>query len=435
MNRSKQARTVAAAAALTATVSLVAGCGSAASQGPAELSDEPVTLSMTWWGNDVRQSNTQAIIDAFEAEHPNITIEPSFADWGGYWDKLATETAANNSADIIQMDEKYISTYASRGALYDLAELGDSLDTSGFPESALAATTVEDGLYGLPAGLTAYAIVANPDLFAQAGVELPDDTTWQWEDLQEIATQLSTESGGAFYGMQSFGFEEGGLRLWARINDDNLYNEDGSVGLDEETATGFWELIKGLADSGAAPAPSATIERQGGGLSESFTATNTAALATWWNSQLTALTEASGSPLELLQAPGAASADAYWYKPSMIWSISSRSEHPAEAALFLDFLVNSEEAADIQLTERGVPANETIREYITPKLSDTDQQVAAFLDEISVGEPETVTPAGASGIEALIKQYTEQVLFGQTTPEEAAASFIRDLSAEIESAR
>ncbi|MDX3106771.1 hypothetical protein ACIBO5_33400 [Nonomuraea angiospora] len=41
----------------------------------------------------------------------------------------------------------------------------------------------------------------------------------------------------------------------------------------------------------------------------------------------------------------------------MYWSISARSKHPAEAALFVDFLADSQEAADVLLTGRGVPAN------------------------------------------------------------------------------
>ena len=78
------------------------------------LSDEPVTLSFTWWGNDARHAITEQLIAAFEAEHENITIEPQYTDWAGYWDKLATTVAAGDAPDIIQMDEKQLSTYAAQ---------------------------------------------------------------------------------------------------------------------------------------------------------------------------------------------------------------------------------------------------------------------------------------------------------------------------------
>ncbi|MFP3467995.1 extracellular solute-binding protein, partial [Leifsonia sp. SIMBA_070] len=79
------------------------------------------------------------------------------------------------------MDEKYLQEYAGRGALADLTTM-DGLDLSKFDDSALALGEFEDGLYGLSTGQNAYTVMVNEDLFEQAGVEIPDDTTWTWED-------------------------------------------------------------------------------------------------------------------------------------------------------------------------------------------------------------------------------------------------------------
>lgn len=413
---------------------LLAGC-SGGGDAATELSDEPVTLRFTWWGNDARTAATQEVIAAFEKEHPNITIEPQFTDWAGYWDKLATETAANDTPDIIQMDEKYIATYGDRGALLDLNTVTDQLDLGDFPKATLASGTVGDSLYGVPSGITSYSFVVNPDLLAAAGIEVPDDETWTWDDFTELSEQVSAAGAGSVYGFQPFGFEDGGLNNWARQHGDQLYNDKGEVVIKPETLASWWTYLLELVNNGATPSPSAIIEKQAGGLAESFTATNAAAFAPWWNSQLTALTEASGSPLELLRVPtvdGGADGSAY-YKPSMYWSASARTAHPAEAALFIDFLSNSEVAADSLLTERGVPANTKIREYITPKLAETDQAVVEFLDGLAddIGDPPAVTPPGGSAIEALVKQYTEQVLFAKNTPDEAADGFIKDLKAAV----
>ena len=90
-----------------------------------------------------------------------------------------------------------------------------------------------------------------------------------------------------------------------------------------------------------------------------------------------ALRDASGQNLVALRVPTEDEGEggSFYYKPSMFWSASAKTEHPAEVALFLDFLANSEEAADLLLTERGVPANEKIREYITPELNEVNQEV------------------------------------------------------------
>ena len=139
----------------------------------AKSADGKVELRFSWWGGDKRAQLTQAAIAAFEAENPNIKIKPEYGDWSGYWDKLATQVAANDAPDIIQMDEKYITEYSSRGALLDLSKY--DIDTSKLDEAALNAGKSEDGLTGIAAGINAATILANPAVFKAAGVELPDD--------------------------------------------------------------------------------------------------------------------------------------------------------------------------------------------------------------------------------------------------------------------
>lgn len=416
------------------TVLLLSACASSGGTDTATLSDEPITLSFTWWGNDVRTAATEEVIAAFEKENPNITVEGQFSDWSGYWDKLATATAANDTPDIIQMDEKYLATYGERGALLDLNTTGDTIDLADFPESALATGEIDGGRYGIPTALNSQAIVVNPDLFEQAGVALPDDRTWTWDDFKNLGAQISAGGNGESFGVQTWGFEDGSLRTWARQAGDALYS-DGEVSIKAETVQDWYEYMLALIDEGVMPPASAIVEKRTAGQAESMTATNRAGMGTWWNSQLTALADSSGAPLQIMRVPtrdGTVDGSAY-YKTSMFWSVSSRTEHPAEAALFLDYLANSETAGDIMLTERGVPANEKIREYIKPKLSPNDVAVVEFLDDLAddIGEVEPVTPAGASAMEALLAPYTEQVLFGQTTPAQAAEDFVAALKGAV----
>jgi multiple sugar transport system substrate-binding protein len=433
--RNQHLSRLARATVLAATTALVvSACGGGSPSD--ELSDDPVTLRFTWWGSDERHSRTQQVIELFQNEHPNITVTGEFKDWNGYWDSLATAVAANDAPDVIQMDELYLASYAERGVLLDLGTVTEHLDTSGFDENALATGVVDGTQHAIPVGLTVYSMLVNVDLLEEYGVEMPDDTSWSWEDLKAAGAEISEASSGEVTGVQSWGFDAGGLNIWARQAGASLYDEDGNVALPPEVLVDYWNYLTELADQGIAPEPSVTIERSSAGLDQSGTATNTSAFATWWNTQLTSLTAASGSQLELLRLPGesqAASPGAY-YKSSMYWSIAAGSDHPAEAALFVDFLANSEAAASVLLTDRGVPANPTIRAAIADQLEETDQAASAYLDEIEVGEPYRVTPNGASDIEAILARHTEQVLFGQATPEEAAQSFIDELQSEIDAA-
>ena len=436
MNDGITRRSVLSLAAGLGAGAALAACGGGGGDAGGEISSEPVTLRFTWWGSDARHKRTQEVIDLFTKANPNITVKGEFKEWNGYWDSLATTVAANDAPDIIQMDELYLSSYAERGALLDLGGAAKHLSTADFDPSALDTGKVDGKQYAIPTGLAAYSIVVNTDLLAQYKVAVPDDSTWTWDDLKRLGAQVSKASGGKVTGVQSWGFDSGGVNIWARQAGASLYDDKGNVAVPPAVLANFWQYLLDLAKQGIAPPPSVTVERAGGALDQSGTATNTSAFGTWWNTQLTSLAEASGQNLKLLRQPGeaqAASPGAY-YKPSMFWSVSARSKHPAEAALFVNFLANTPDAGNILLTDRGVPANTKVRAAITPKLTATDKAAADYLGALKVGPAPRVTPNGASGIEAILKRHTEGVLFERQTPQQAAAAFIKELQAEIDAA-
>ncbi|KJK48285.1 hypothetical protein UK23_17235 [Lentzea aerocolonigenes] len=418
------------------TASLLAACGSGSDAG-GDLTAEPVTLRFTWWGADDRHKRTQQVIEMFQKKHPNITVKGEFKEWNGYWDSLATTMAANDAPDIMQMDELYIASYAERGALLDLNEAKKHLDTADFDQKALATGAVDGKQYGLPVGLGMYSIMVNTDLLAKYNIPLPDDTKWSWDDLKAIGEQVSKAGGGQVFGVQSPGINDtAGLSIRARQQGKALFDAAGKVVLPPEIATQYWQYISDLAKTGIAAPPSVTVEKASAGLNQSATATNTAVFGFWWNTQLTALTAASGAKLKLLRLPGESQGKpGAYYKPSMFWSVSARSKHPAEAAAFVNFLANDEEAAKILLTERGVPANQKIRAAISGQLKETDKAAKEYLDTVPVGDPPRITPNGASTIDAILKRHTEDVLFGRATPEQAAASYIKEVQAEVDAAK
>ncbi|MGW8482066.1 ABC transporter substrate-binding protein [Microbacterium sp. NPDC055903] len=423
-----------AVAALTTAALALTACGGTSNGGEApELSDEPVTINMTWWGSDSRAELTQQVIDAFEEEYPNITVEPTFGDWAGYWDGLATATAANDAADVIQMDELYIASYGSRGALADLSSL--DIDLSGIPEDAVGTGQVDGVQYGAPIGVSVYSIIANKDLFDQYGVALPDDETWTWDDYAALAKELTDKSGGEIHGTGVIGgLDTGSVRYWGRSVGSELFAEDGTVSLDPQSLADMWQYQIDLIDSGASQSADAINESYAAGLSGSAISTNQVAMGMAWHAQLTAYQAANGGNLVLLKLPQPADEKPDFYKPSMYWTVSSQSEHPAEAALLVDYFLNSETAAKIIGTDRGIPANENTLAAIESDLSETDQAAIEYQNRIEAGTAPIVAPNGASGIEAMLQRYTQEVLAGQTEPAAAAEAFIAELQGEIDAA-
>jgi multiple sugar transport system substrate-binding protein len=432
-------RTILVRAAALAAVGALAltACGGDSNEGGSDstgaAADEKVTIRFSWWGSDTRHELTQQVIDAFEKEHPNITVEADYTDWDSYFDKLSTSVAGGDAPDVITQEERYLTDYASKGVLADLGELG--LDTSKIDESVLASGTIDDKLYGVATGVNAYTVVADPEAFKTAGVEMPDDTTWTWQDYVDIANEVSEKSGGKIFGAQDYGFNEPGFSIYARQRGQSLYTADGTLGYDNATLAEWWQHSIDLQKGGGTPDAAETVEVDGGGPELSLIGTGKGAMAWFWTNQLTAITEAAGHPLKLLRVPGETENErtGMYFKPAMFYSVSAQTEHPEESALFVDFLVNSTAAGELLLSDRGLPSNTEVREAVTPKFNDTDKQAAEFLaslDSVVVDGP-PVPPNGAGEVADITKRINQEVLFGNLTPAEAAEQYTNEVNAAI----
>ncbi|WP_129669109.1 ABC transporter substrate-binding protein [Phytoactinopolyspora endophytica] len=418
-----------------AGTALLAACGG--SDDASGDGGEDVTLRFTWWGSDVRHEATQEVIDAFEAEHPNITIEPEFGEWSGYWDRLATQVAANDAPDIIQMDEIYLREYAGRNALLDLSTQ-DVLDTSTYEEATLATGETDGGLYGLSAGVNSLSIFANLSIFEEAGVELPDDETWTWEEFRELAVEISENTPDDVYGAMTFGQNESAFTIWARQHGESLFGEN-DIAFSPETLASFYENTIEMQEMGASPPSSSTVEDFTIALDQNLLATNQVGMGYAWSNQVHAYVEASGEEMVLLRVPsetGSSTDNGAFYKSSMFWSASAGTEHPEEVATFIDFIVNSETAGEILLAERAVPPNSEVRETITPQLSDSDAHAVEYIEDIAdeIGEAPAPPPVGAADVQQVFQRYASEILFEQMSPEEGAEAFANELSSNLTSA-
>ncbi|GAA4428106.1 extracellular solute-binding protein [Georgenia halophila] len=392
----------------------------------------PVELRYAWWGSDFRHEYNQQLIEMFEAEHPDIDIVPDFTDWESYWDKLSTSVAGGDTPDIMHQEERYLREYGSRGVLADLSQY--DIRTDAIDPNILASGEADGALYGLVNGVNVYSILANPRVFEDAGVEMPDDTTWTWEEYQEAMTAVGA-SGEDVYGVVDHGANEAGFHVFARQHGQSLYTEDGQLGYEDELLVEWWNIALNLQESGGQTPASLSTEQVGASPEETLFGQGRAAVGVWWSNQLATLEDASGEQLELLRWPGETQFEqpGMYFKPGMYISMSADTEHPEEAAMFIDWMNNSVEAGEVILADRGLPANLEVREAIAPMLPEPDQRGAAFLkdleDEIVDSPP--VPPVGSGETQDIMTRYNSEVLFGRLTPEEAAAQFREEVEAAI----
>jgi multiple sugar transport system substrate-binding protein len=209
------------ALALFAVLALIAACGgstpttapaSAGGASPASGSAAPggspgasgggytggeATISYSIWGDPQEIANQQAIVDAFHATNPEITVNVDVSDWEPYWDKLQTSIAGGAAPDVFAMDGPLFPDYQSRDVLLDLQPFidRDGYDLSQLADQAVADFTTPDGQFGLPRDLNVVALYYNKTMFDTAGIPYPDET-WDWDKLVDVAKQLTISDGG-----------------------------------------------------------------------------------------------------------------------------------------------------------------------------------------------------------------------------------------------
>ncbi|MEO3751974.1 sugar ABC transporter substrate-binding protein [Streptomyces sp. B6B3] len=432
MRRSTRAVLAAASAGL-----LLAACGVGADpvQNP-KLSEDEVTISMNWWGADARTQQTLDAIELFEEEHPNITVEPQYADWVGYWDRLATTTAGGDMPDVSQFDALYLASYAERGALLDLSTVSNILNTSALPDNILDTGRVGGDLYAVPTGATTNGVLINTSLFEQYGVEIPDTDDWTWEEFERAAVELTEASDGEVHGMSPWGSDSFSLTVWARQHGGQLFDAEGDLALDPDLLASYWHRTLDFIDSGAAPSVAQIIEGDGLPLDQVSVVTGKSAMSFIPAGQFIAYQSAAPDfNYDLANWPtdGDTREGFQYLKPSMYWSAASTTEHPAEAALLIDFLTNDTRVAELFGLDRGEPGNPAFREAAEPHLDDAGRESLAFTEAMAdeVGDTPPIIPNGASDIDALLKRYYQQVLFGDASPEDAAEACLSELQDSI----
>lgn len=423
----RMGRTGAAISAALTLGLLVSACGG---EQETEASEEnPVELRFAWWGSDHRSANTEAIIDAFEAEHSHITISGEWADWNGYQDQLATQVASRDAPDIVQLDDEFIREYADRGALLELTDV----DLSGIDETIVEGGQAEGVQYGVPTGVNALVMMANPELFDEAGVEIPDDTTWTWDDFAEIGESIHEQTGA--YGTNNPITQT--LMVWLRQHDKHLFTEEGELGMDEQDAEEYLEVLMDLIEVGALPSPSEMAEEESAAMEDSLIGTGRAAMGMSWTNQLPALTEASGVDLVPLRFPshtGQAEDNGLWFKNTMLVGATAQTEHPEEAQLFIDFMINSEEAGMENMMDRGLPSNAEVRDAVVAEVEGQDLVAAELIEDLDgeITEAEPMLPVGFTGISDAISRRSQDVFFDRASPAEAAESLIQEIESILD---
>lgn len=413
---------------------MVAGCTSAApSTGAADSG--AVTLRCAWWGSEDRHAKTNAALELFQTEHPTIAIMAEGQAYDGYFDKLATQMAARDAPDVIQIAVELVKEYASTGSILSLT----AVDLTDLDPSTTRQALIDGEQRAVASGLAVTNVVANATLFRAAGVPMPDDTTWTWDEFTDLAARISQAGGEGVYGtgpiFQDWNLFAAFVRQLGPTK--NIFTDDGALGFDAGDVEAFLLRIQALVDTGAAPDAAASFEELTKPLEQSGSATNRFAMGFWPSSQYAAVVTASGQELVPLRLPshdGTAEGAKMGLGASQFWAVAASSSHPDEAQQVIDFLVNSVDAGKILEVTRGSASSSVVRAAVEPELTDADAVISAFITEI---QPETaytpLPPPGASQLQEVMRRHISTFMFGQSDAAATAQALVTEATSTIHS--
>jgi multiple sugar transport system substrate-binding protein len=196
-----------------------------AGEGPVPEPTSPVTISFASWVGEIPEM--QQLLQAFKAEHPNITVELQNVPAEEATEKLTTQVAGGNPPDVAYVDAGTVAQFASRKALVNLDNYisrSDIVKADAYVPAFKTFTTFENSMYGLPFDGESTALFYRTDLFQAAGIAKPPTT---WQEFEDAARKL-TQPAKRQYGVAMFATESAYYWYpWLWQNGGKLLSDDG----------------------------------------------------------------------------------------------------------------------------------------------------------------------------------------------------------------
>ncbi len=175
------------------------------------------TLRFATWDTGDALKIEQDIAKKFEANHPGTKVQvETYAD--GFDQKLASGFGAQNPPDVMYMWD-FPTYHQSLEPLDSYADGDKDLNKDDFYSGLFHYATIDNNLYGIPAGFTTRVVYYNKKMFDDKKIPYPKDG-WSWDDFQDISKKLTDKATKQYgfgiraendtYDLQGFVWSNGG---------------------------------------------------------------------------------------------------------------------------------------------------------------------------------------------------------------------------------
>lgn len=381
MKMSRTRRVWLAGAASLVLVAGMAACGSGGGGGAAsggKQSGETTTelgtgesgeLTFVYMGDADQQKAFNAEFALFNEQHPDIKLTamgiPS-GDWATFSNTVATRLAGGEKIDIIQVATEGQRLFASKDILEPLDQFieQDREFVDGYWEDIDPRLKEFNEKYAsgpngetlfIPGGYNTMALYLNKNVFAEAGVEIPADGNWTWDQFLEAARTIKEKTGA--YMMPASSSYFGAVMPWLTTNGASTFNDDWTVPTyNTPAAIESAQFARQLVEEGLVPEPGGQFD-----VNSAFTQGTLAAIdgGRWVTLGIRDMEMVDNTVVVNWPTKVGNGSPVGWDA----WNITKRSENKEAAWTFIKFLM-SEEAGEYFASVGGtiVPARLSVAE-------------------------------------------------------------------------
>ena len=264
----KRILALAMAAAMALSITACGGGDESTPSGSQPSGSQPsgggaVTLTVASFniGGFTDSAAWEPIIEAFNAQNPDVTIEILPVTYQDGDQQLANLIAGGNAPDVVfEGPERIIGNYANEGLLVDLSDLWEGV--TDIPESISSVSQLDGTYYMYPLSVAAHCMAINYEAFEAAGAlqYIDEETrTWTTDDFvaacealkaaMDAGTITMAETGIIYCGAQ--GGDQGTRALVNNLYSDYYVTEDGSsYNANSANNVKALELLQGMVDEG-----------------------------------------------------------------------------------------------------------------------------------------------------------------------------------------
>lgn len=391
-------------------------CSSNADDNPSSsagaTSAESVTITYSnFISNGGNEENLTAIVDAFEAENPGITVDVTTLPYADYFTALQTDLAAGTTADVFDIEYATYPTYQASGAFAPL----EGVDTSVYRGDIAAAYQTDGVSYALPTSFSTVVLYFNKDLFDAAGLEYPT-SDWTWEDEKAAAEALTDAGAGVWGDYQPISYYEF-YKALVQAGGQFLSDDGTSVAFDSPEGIAAAEWLVGKSGT---TMPTA---EQGAGTPDFDTALWADGKLAMWHSGIWMFGAAADSTFawDIAVEPGDAANASAVFSNAVVVSASSGEKEAAQK--FAEFLTSSQVMVDTRLAAGwelpAISDTALLATYLDQGAPENRQAVFDSLDGIAL--PPVIGDNQAEMQDIISAQLTEAAA-GRMTVEEALSS-------------